>query len=150
MTKEEKCILAIDKGFTYDSITGIIYGIRGNEIKSKNRGGYIDIKLTIGIDNKRLNLMAHQFGYYCVYKKVVDIIDHIDGDKSNNKIDNLREVTNQQNAFNNKMAKGYTYDRGKYRACIVINAKKIYLGSFDTSEEARQAYLDAKKIYHII
>jgi len=38
----------------------------------------------------------------------------------------------------------------KYMASIKFNYKNIYLGLYNTEEEARQAYLDAKKVYHII
>jgi len=148
MTKEEKCILAIDKGFTYDSITGIIYGIRGKEIKGKNKDGYIEISIDIG-NNKKIHLQGHQFAYYYIHKKVVNIIDHINCNKLDNRINNLRSVTNQQNGFN-RNPKGFFCNRNKYRTAIVINGKRINLGTFNTEEEARQAYLDAKKIYHII
>ena len=49
-------------------------------------------------------------------------------------------------------AKGYTLDkrRNKYQAKIRINNKKIYLGCYDTPEEARAAYLKAKPLYHTI
>lgn len=80
------------------------------------------------------------------------IIDHIDGNKLNNNLENLRIVTNQQNNFNRPTAKGIWYDktRNKFKPHLELNGKSIYLGRFDTEEEARQAYLDAKKIYHVI
>lgn len=80
------------------------------------------------------------------------IIDHIDGNKLNNNLENLRIVSHQQNDFNRLKAKGYCYHKrdNKFQASIKLNGKQIYLGSFDTEEEARQAYLDAKEIYHKI
>ena len=78
-------------------------------------------------------------------------IDHIDGDRLNNNINNLRIVNNQQNHFNRTKAKGYfIMPNNKYRAQIGINSRLIYLGLYDTEEEARQAYLNAKIIYHPI
>jgi len=65
MTRLEKIKLAIDKGITYDEITGKIYGVKGNEIKSKSKG-YIVISLLL--DNKHYHLRAHQFAYYIKYK----------------------------------------------------------------------------------
>ena len=38
--------------------------------------------------------------------------------------------------------------KNRYEAQIKVNNKSIHLGSFDKEEDARQAYLDAKKIYH--
>ena len=79
-------------------------------------------------------------------------VDHIDGNRLNNKLENLRMVTNQKNHFNRTKAKGYTWNKNaeKWQAQICINYKKKCLGYFDTEAEAREAYLSAKKIYHII
>ena len=78
-------------------------------------------------------------------------IDHIDGNRLNNNINNLRIVNNQQNHFNRTTAKGYyTTPNNKYMAQIGTNYKVINLGTYDTEEEARQAYLNAKIIYHPI
>tara|TARA_B110000285_G_C14817201_1_gene464768 strand:- start:65 stop:550 length:486 start_codon:yes stop_codon:yes gene_type:complete len=79
-------------------------------------------------------------------------IDHICGAKPlDNRIENLRILNSQQNSFNNlHWVKGYTYIKrlNKYRAQIKINGKPIHLGHYDTAEEAREAYLKAKKIHH--
>ena len=78
------------------------------------------------------------------------IVDHIDKQKSNNTLENLRIVSSQQNSFNTN-AKGYSWNNksGKFQARIHRDSC-INLGFFDTKEEAHQAYLEAKKIYHII
>ena len=78
-------------------------------------------------------------------------IDHIDRDTSNNNINNLRVVSNQQNTFNTS-CKGYSWHKksNKWRALIRINGESKHLGLFDVEQEARNAYLAAKKIYHII
>ena len=76
-------------------------------------------------------------------------IDHIDRNRQNNNFMNLRIVTSQENSFNTN-AKGYIKKGKKFQAHIRINNKQIYLGYYDTEEEAHQAYLEAKKIYHII
>ena len=78
-------------------------------------------------------------------------IDHIDRNKLNNNKNNLRIVSHQQNQFN-RGAKGYNWDKhsSKYRAQIRLDNKNIYLGLYDTEEDARNAYLEAKEKYHII
>jgi len=77
-------------------------------------------------------------------------VDHIDGNKINNNVDNLRWVSHSENQHNRKTAKGYYSDKesNKWVAQIWVNSKKISLGYHYTEEQARQAYLNAKKIYH--
>jgi vacuolar-type H+-ATPase catalytic subunit A/Vma1 len=79
-------------------------------------------------------------------------VDHIDGCRINNQISNLRIVTNQQNQWNRTKAKGYYWDKiaEKWKSQIALNSKIKHLGYFDTEAEARDSYLAAKKIYHII
>ena len=77
-------------------------------------------------------------------------IDHINGDRFDNRIENLRLVTPKGNHQNRTTAKGFTYVRpqGKFRAQIMIDDKTLYLGCYDTIVDARAAYLRAKREYH--
>jgi hypothetical protein len=74
-------------------------------------------------------------------------IDHIDENKSNNNISNLRLTTNRENVSKSKKGKcGLTgvykpKNSDKYQAYITINKKHIFLGSFDTAEQAHAEYL---------
>jgi hypothetical protein len=152
MTREEKCELAIERGYTYDSETGFVYNRYGKISKSIHRKGYLQIQITL--NKKNYHLLAHQFGWYWVYKECVEQIDHINRIKNDNRICNLRSVTNQQNQWNRKIAKGYSKivynDSIYYISQIHLNNKIIYLGCFNTEEKARNAYLQAKEKYHII
>jgi hypothetical protein len=83
-------------------------------------------------------------------------IDHIDGNKLNNKIENLRVATSAQNiqnqrvprSTNNLGVQGVHKVNNKYRAVIHKNYKKYHLGYFDTAEEAHQKYLSEKRKLH--
>ena len=75
-------------------------------------------------------------------------VDHIDEDKQNNNIDNLRWVSNQENSFNTKIrctntsgVKGVCFKKNhqKWEALITINGKQTHLGYFNTIEEATYA-----------
>ena len=78
-------------------------------------------------------------------------IDHINGNRLNNATDNLRIVTNQQNNWNQTKAKGYYWyeQTNKWKAQIQVNGKQIHIGYFEQEGDARQAYLDAKLLYHV-
>lgn len=77
--------------------------------------------------------------------------DHVDHDKLNNQSANLRTATRSQNLANstwsgNKSgAKGVSFDRGRYRAQLTVNRKKVNLGYFETIQEASDAYWIAAK-----
>lgn len=77
-------------------------------------------------------------------------IDHIDGNPSNNKITNLREVSHRRNCLNrsehrkgNLFGTSYLKKTGKWMARIRINKKSKYLGVFDFEEEAHEMYKNA-------
>ena len=85
------------------------------------------------------------------------VIDHIDGNRLNNKFRNLRATTQQENMFNRLGTKGErdlpqgvskTKAGNKYTAKIVHNYGTIYLGTFKTAEAAHLAYLHKKQELH--
>jgi hypothetical protein len=84
-------------------------------------------------------------------------IDHINGDKLDNRKINLRVLTCSQNAMNrgpqmnnSSGYKGVIFDRSrnKWRAEICVNKKRKYLGRYETAEEAALAYNQASIKYH--
>ena len=149
MTREEKCKYAKESGYTYNCLTGKVYGIKKKEITRRHKG-YIAINLRVGEKNE--NLFAHQYAWWLCFNELVDELDHINGVRDDNRIINLRSVTRQQNQWNRKTDKGYYFNKreGKFRAKIYLDWKEINLGYFNTEEEAKQAYLNAKEKYHII
>ena len=101
---------------------------------------------------------AHRLAwFYCFKEWPTHYLDHIDGNKSNNALDNLREATNNENKYNIKIRKdnsagykGVSLDRrcGRYRAYITFNKKQKSLGYYNTAEEASEAYKKAAKELH--
>lgn len=148
MTELERCEFAKQKGYSYNPKTGELRGMFGKLITGKT-GGYV--RCIINAD-KPYSIRGHRLAWYLYYGELpTSCIDHIDGNPLNNKIKNLRDVSQQKNTFNQK-AKGYTWHNraNKFQAKIRVNGKVISLGLFDTEPEARTAYLEAKKIYHAI
>lgn len=114
------------------------------EVKGSNVNGYL--KLTI--EGKKYS--CHRI-IYKAFNPEWDLtleIDHINRDTKDNRLENLRLVTHQQNQFN-KNAKGYTRQQNGFQAQIMINGK--YLSKyFTTEDEAGAWYLEQKEIHHII
>lgn len=83
-------------------------------------------------------------------------IDHINGVKTDNRIENLRLANDSQNKQNTKKCNknnktgflGVNFANNSYKAFIMINRKQIYLGSFDAPEKAHEVYLAAKRELH--
>lgn len=75
-----------------------------------------------------------------------EIIDHINGNKTDNRLSNLRKVTKSLNNYNrlnhNKLGRGIYFDKygQRYRAVISHNNKTEKLGSFKNIDDAKKAY----------
>ena len=150
MSLEEKLEIFKEKGWKYDSETGDIFSNTGRLIKMKHKG-YINCGITMRKLNIKFHVGGHQLAWYLYYNEVPNVIDHINMIRDDNRIVNLRNVTKQQNHFNNK-GKGYRFHKRdkKWYASIKLDGKQIHLGTFLTEEDAQQAYLEAKKVYHVI
>lgn len=145
--------------FNYDPETGIF----SRKIKTTSRAS--DIGVPIGsLDTKgylftrilgKYYLLHRLAWFYMTGKWPENEIDHKDLNKSNNKWENLREATSNQNKYNVKARsnnssgfKGVSFDKRtqKWVAQITINGKNRGLGRFKTPEEASVAYnLEANK-----
>ena len=151
MTRLEKCKLAIKLGFTYNGLNGDVITPTGKVLIKTTKNGYLMLTLR---DEKRKSyyLYAHQFAYFVIHNKIVDCIDHIDRNKKNNIGYNLRSVNISQNAMNMSNVKGVSFcNRSKrWIANIMVNYKKIHLGSFINKDEALNCYKINKEKYHVI
>lgn len=74
-------------------------------------------------------------------------IDHINHNKLDNRKSNLRIATRSQNNMNRLKTKGYYYDKEneKWRAYIEKDGRRIYLGRFETEEEALKSRKEAER-----
>ena len=79
-------------------------------------------------------------------------VDHINGVRHDNRLENLRLVTHQQNQHNRTKAIGYSWSKchNKWQAQIKLNYRQIHLGYFELEKKAHEAYLEAKLIHHKI
>lgn len=144
----------------YNEHTGIFtWKINGTRIKigmiagSKNNKEYIKVMI-----NKK-QYSAHRLAWFYVFGKWPDNeIDHKNGIKYDNRIENLREATHFQNSGNRIKCQSdnktgflgvyYRPEIEKYVASIKVNKKPIHIGYFKTAEEAHKAYINKKRELH--
>ena len=115
-------------------------------------------RVMIGSNNQRAHFFVHNVITLCYLgeKPHGYQTDHINSIRTDNRLENLQYITQQQNTqkrktMNGRNVKGYSLTKcGTYTAQITIDYKKFNLGSYHTEEEARQAYIDAKLKYHNI
>jgi hypothetical protein len=125
----------------------------GDVAGCKNNNGY----LRITIDGR--SYLAHRLVrlyFRGKFPKPGYDTDHIDGDKSNNRLSNLRHATRSQNmanrpahANNKSGLKGASFFKPlrKWHSQIQVGGKKIHLGYFETAEAAHAAYIVAAQKY---
>lgn len=152
--------LTVDEAWSvlrYCANTGNFYRLRAT---SKNKAGAV-AQYHKGNGYYRLQVngrqyYAHRLAWFMVYGTWPRIIDHINGNPSDNRISNLRDCSTQANCLNKRVRKDSESgikgvrlcSHGKWKAQIAVNRKNYYLGYFDTAEEARQAYLKAAEMLH--
>lgn len=151
----------LQKLFSYDHDTGLF--TRKLTTSSRAIAGMVagslkkDGRIRITVDS--VEYMAHRLAWLYVYGNWPNgVIDHINGDPSDNRLCNLRDVTPEQNSQNKRKATSVSTtgmlgvenekNRGLYRAVITISGKKKFIGRFKTAIEAHEAYKVAKREYH--
>lgn len=137
----------------------------GNIYRIKNNGDMKHIKgykhpshyLHVSI-NYRMYYIHRIIGFAFLGLDITDLkleIDHKNHIRDDNRVDNLRIVSHQQNNWNlhNNRGKGYCWDKKQQQWVARIRIagnKRIHLGYFDNELDAENAYLEAKRQYHII
>jgi hypothetical protein len=139
---------------SYDTETGDFYWLRaaGNRMVGTKAYGWIsDAGYRVIRINKAAH-MAHRLAWLLTYGAMpLKQIDHIDGDKLNNRISNLRLATASQNQANMPRRRNNTSGSKSVRRAHwnetkwVAHIKNTHIGTFSSREEAVQAYEKAAK-----
>lgn len=145
------------KLLSYDVTTGILTwkidrkgGARAGQIAGhKTKEGYINVCV------ERVLYAAHQVIWLIVYGEWPEgILDHRDGDKSNNRIENLRQATHAENSRNQNLSRrstsgvrGVVWNKAvrKWQAQIQIDGRTRYLGVFSEKSKAAEARASAER-----
>ena len=139
----------------YESQTGKMYwkqAVARWITPGDEAGTYVRCAVDVTIDT--VTYRAHRIIWFLMTGQDPGpfLIDHIDGNPHNNKLENLRAASSHQNQCNQKKRKdntsglkGVTWDknRDKWAAAIHVNKKRIALGRYDSKEKAYAAYCEA-------
>nr|WP_318383180.1 HNH endonuclease signature motif containing protein [uncultured Enterobacter sp.] len=144
--------------FLYDPVTGRLHH-KANRRRVK-AGSYADStrradgyrQVALRLDGKQYQLKAHRVAWILAHGAILHgkQIDHINGIRDDNRLCNLRLVTQRENDQNRRRAKGYSWNKccSKWEAYIRVNGVRHHLGLFTSEAAARAAYLKAKARYH--
>ena len=136
--------------FNYDPETGVLtFKVKrgpkkaGDPVGSTTSTGH----LSTAVDG--IKTYVHRICYAMHHDVDISnlVIDHIDRDPSNNRIDNLRAVSQQKNCMNDPRKDQPSlcyFSKGKWQAQVKINGVTHYLGRFKTKEEATTASMEFK------
>lgn len=134
---------------SYDASTGIFRWIKNRGTRGRI-GNIIDNPTSLGyrsiVWNKE-HYAAHRVAWWLHYGEEPALeIDHVNGDRTDNRIQNLRIATREQNTQNSSVrkdsstgVKGVSPDRNSFRARCWSNGVRHYLGNFPTIEAAAEA-----------
>jgi len=123
----------------------------GKKAGGIHQTGYWRLKI-----NKK-SYQAHRVIFAMHHGHMPKQIDHIDGNKSNNKIENLREATPSQNGWNRFLQKNnksgikgisWRKDCNRWLAQVRVNYKIFYLGLFEDVEKAKIALSEFRSKHH--
>jgi len=122
--------------------------VAGKVAGTIDRAGYKVVRLTYKGEHK--SYRVHRIVYAMNHGDTDLLVDHINGDRQDNRIVNLRAVESRVNVSNQHNSdrtglKGAHWDKekGRWLANIKFNYKSIFLGRFDTEQEAHDAYNQA-------
>lgn len=125
-------------------------------VAANQKAGYFNKKYK-KIKIKHKSYFAHRLIYMMFHGYVPEFIDHIDNNPENNRIENLRPATRQQNNSNAKLrmdatsgAKGVNWHKKqqKWNVRVSINGKRQNIGAFDDHELAELVAVMAREKYH--
>jgi hypothetical protein len=138
----------------YNACTGEMRWSKSNKlITSMNGDGYL--RLGINFNGRTFRMLQHKLAWFITFNEVPEFIDHPNRIRSDNRLCNLRECTQSQNAMNRVRdintktgLRGVTVDyKGRYLVRIQVDGKRIVLGRYDDFEEAKKVRMLAEKAY---
>ena len=136
----------------------LVWKIKPNRnIRIGDAAGSIDSHGYLQTKHNGIVYLNHRLIWLMHYGWLPKLIDHVNGNKTDNRIENLRQATPQQNQHNAKRrvdnksgVKGVIWrkDSRKWRADIQVNGKRRSLGCFDSIENAKEFIMLTREMLH--
>ena len=139
MKNEKEVIEHIKKRYTYDAATGEIRNRKGQVVKGWEREGYKLLNIRIG--NRRNEISLHHIAWALVFGRFPKQIDHINGNKTDNRLENLREVTMRENDEN----RVWPWKKGRGKIPGVYRSRRGYRFRMGKN---KYEYADAHACFH--
>jgi hypothetical protein len=123
----------------------------GKKVGSPDRNGYLHMHY------RYKTVFIHRLIFLMHHGYLPKILDHIDGNPTNNRIENLREATAFQNSANSKISKSNTTGvkgvswrkrEQRYFAQCRVNGKQYEIGRFKVLEDAAKAVREFREKFH--
>jgi hypothetical protein len=161
MAKADLTVARVRELLEYDPETGqILWRTTGKGRRPNRVAGTIGPQGYSFIIVDRGRWRAHRLAWAYMHGAFpVQDIDHINGDRADNRIANLREVSNRVNSQNRRrpgsdnksgyLGVSWKTRLGRWIAVIQVDGRHKHLGSFATPEEASATYIAAKRQFHI-
>ena len=164
--KSDELLHLVAKRVSYDKETGQVSWLKSDDAPAKWNAryagrpagttykGYIRVCLTI--DGRHVMFRAHRIAFFVLHGRApVGDIDHIDGDRSNNRPCNLREASRSENMRNAKApvtntsgVVGVTWDKSEGSWKAQANSKigkRVHLGRFKSLADAERCVVEFRR-----
>ncbi len=127
----------------YSLVDGLVIGPRGPVRGTLMANGYLGTG--VRFDGRIRRVLMHRMVFLLAHGHLPETVDHINGDRADNRVENLRAADKRQQQ-GNRASRGYTirtkrYAKPRYEAVC----DHQYLGVFDTAREAQEAYQAARQ-----
>lgn len=139
-----------DDGYIFWKKTSGTRGLKGSRAGKLRKDGYFDVGL------KGKYYLVHRIIFALHYNYLPQMIDHVNRNRADNRIENLREADYSTNVWNSSISsynstgiKGIRKtSSGKFEARIAVRGKTIQVGTFDTIEEASSRLNEVREKEH--
>lgn len=129
---------------SYDPVTGA-FTKDGHPHGTVNAAGYVVMRYEGKV------VYGHRLAWFLTHGEWPSLLDHVNGDRADNRMTNLRLATRSLNARNRvTKVRGAHFHKpsGCWKSAIQVDGRSVHLGYYPNADHATEAYLLAKELFH--